>query len=411
MRQIVPFFCFFFVAPLAADDTWQQWRGPQRDGHVKGENWPADLKGLEQLWRVELGPSYSGPIVAADRVFTTETVGEKEEVVSAFERSTGKLIWQKRWSGSIKVPFFAAANGSWIRSTPAYDGETLFVGGMREVLVALDGQTGAERWRIDFPGQMGREAPPFGFVCSPLVVGDFVYVEAAGTLRKLDKKTGREIWRSSPFTSEDMMDAGSFSSPILATLAGREQLLVQTRLELKGVDPESGKVLWSQEIPHFRGMNILTPTVIGDRVFTSSYRNASYAFDVVAAETGVAVKKAWESKAQGYMSSPLALDDTIYLHLGNGRLTALDVATGKELWTSESFGKYWSLAAQGKKILALDSNGELLLLEADRGAFRLLDRREIAQAETWAHLAPAGDQLFVRELKALVAYRLKPQTP
>lgn len=62
--------------PAAAESaTWPQWRGPERNGQVTGPSWPArlDTNQLQQTWRVELGPSYSGPIVAGDRVFTTET--------------------------------------------------------------------------------------------------------------------------------------------------------------------------------------------------------------------------------------------------------------------------------------------------------------------------------------------------
>lgn len=399
------------IAPTAPAD-WTQWRGPARDGSAPGPAFPADLKGLTRSWRVELGPSYSGPIVAGERVFTTETVGEKEEVVRAFDRKDGKLLWEKRWPGAMKVPFFAASNGSWIRSTPATDGELLFVGGMREVVVALDVKTGEERWSVDFPGQLGKEVPPFGFVCSPLLLGEHLYVEAGGTLRKLDKKTGKEVWRSSPFASEDIMEAGSFSSPVLAKLAGKEQILVQSRHTLRGVDPENGKVLWSQPVPNFRGMNILTPLPIGDAVFTSSYRNASYLFGITAqADGNFAVKQLWENKAQGYMSSPIAIDGTIYLHLGNQRMIALDAATGKERYSSQPFGKYWSLVHQGDRILALDNGGELLLLEADPAAFQLLDRKEIAQAETWAHLAVAGEEIFIREQNGLSAWRLPPPAP
>src|ERR1022692_1968269 len=78
---------------------WPQWRGPTRDGQVTGPAWPATLKGkaLKLLWRIELGPSYSGPIVAADRVFVTETREKTHEVVRALDRATGKELWRKEW--------------------------------------------------------------------------------------------------------------------------------------------------------------------------------------------------------------------------------------------------------------------------------------------------------------------------
>ena len=67
--------------PLAigADPAWTQWRGPARDGFVTGGDWPDGLapERLEKRWRVELGPSYSGPVLAGDLVIVTETRAEK----------------------------------------------------------------------------------------------------------------------------------------------------------------------------------------------------------------------------------------------------------------------------------------------------------------------------------------------
>ena len=106
------------------------------------------------------------------------------------------------------------------------------------------------------------------------------------------------------------------------------------------------------------------------------------------------------------MSTPVVIDGVAYTHLKSQRVMAIEVATGRELWTSEqSFGKYMNLVAQGDRILALDQGGKLFLFRANREKFDLLDQRKLTSAETWAHLAVAGDELFVRELNALVAYR------
>ncbi|MEM6797536.1 MAG: PQQ-binding-like beta-propeller repeat protein, partial [Acidobacteriota bacterium] len=230
--------------PQAAPAVWQQWRGPQRTGELAAGQapWPSSLAGLEKVWSAEkLGPSYSGPIVGEKRIFTTETRDESREVVTAYDRHTGEKLWQKQWKGSMKVPFFADANGSWIRSTPAYDGQTLFVGGIQEVLVALDGATGEERWRFNFPARLGTEQPAFGYVCSPLLEDGFLYLEASTSLFKLVAETGEVVWRAEGFSGGDMA-GGSFSSPVFAEIGGQRQLVVQSRQELRGVDPESGAV-------------------------------------------------------------------------------------------------------------------------------------------------------------------------
>ena len=96
----------------------------------------------------------------------------------------------------------------------------------------------------------------------------------------------------------------------------------------------------------------------------------------------------------------------IQLPAGNRRFSCLDPQSEAILWTSkEIFGQYWSLAANGNTILALDQKGELLLIEANSERFSLLDRRNITKKPTWAHVAVAGDAVFVRELQAIAAYR------
>jgi outer membrane protein assembly factor BamB len=179
-------------------NVWPQWRGPSRDGQWTGPAWPERLSkdSLKLLWRIPLGPSYSGPIVSEDLVFTTETRNKESEVVIALDRKTGKERWRAEWKGAVTVPFFAASNGSWIRSTPAYDGERLYVAGMRDVLVCLDAKTGTEEWRVDFVKELKTPLPDFGFVCSPLVDGNAVYVQAGASVTRLDKKTGKIIWRT-----------------------------------------------------------------------------------------------------------------------------------------------------------------------------------------------------------------------
>jgi outer membrane protein assembly factor BamB len=395
----------FNVTSLHATD-WPQWRGPQRDGQVTGPTWPTqlDTNHLQQIWRVELAPSYSGPIVVGDRVFTTETRDKRFEVVTALDRQSGRELWRTQWEGALSVPFFAKSNGDWIRATPACDGERLFVAGMRDVLVCLDVQTGKEHWRFDFVAQLAAPVPDFGFVCSPLVDGDSVYVQAGASVVKLNKQTGKLQWRA--LQDQGGMWGSVFSSPIIATLGGQRQLIVQTREKLAGLTLDQGKVLWSQAVQAFRGMNILTPVVHQDTVFTSTYGGKTIGFQVAQAGGRFTITPAWTHKSQGYMSTPVVIDGVAYEHLKSQRVLAIEIATGRELWTSDkSFGKYMSLVAQGDRILALDQRGQLFLFRANKEKFDLLDQRRLTNAETWAHLAIAGDDLFVRELNALVAYR------
>jgi outer membrane protein assembly factor BamB len=408
---VVPYFVIrqFWLALLllgsVAADVWPQWRGPTRDGQVAGPDWPADLHAgrLDRAWRVPFGPSYSGPIVSETAVFTTETKDKQLEVVHALDRKTGRELWRREWEGAMTVPFFAKANGDWIRATPALDGDVLFVAGMRDVLVALDAGSGAVKWRRDFVAELKTPLPAFGNVPSPLVEGDGLYVQSGASVMRLNKATGEVVWRA--LENRDSMNASPFSSPVIATVAAQRQLIVQTRTELAGLGLDKGEVLWRRPVEAFRGMNILTPTVAGDRVFTSAYGGKTHAFEVRSESGKLTVAEAWQFKAQGYMCSPVLVDGHAYLHLRNNRALCLEVATGAEKWTtSESFGKYWNLVTRGDRILALDERGELLLFRANPAKFDLVDRRKVSDQEAWAHLALADGQMFIRDLGGLGAW-------
>ncbi|KAA0140188.1 PQQ-binding-like beta-propeller repeat protein [Gimesia chilikensis] len=405
----------FTVSATSADQTllnqsWSQWRGPQRNGTLSGTTLPDSLseQSLKLRWELPLSPGYSGPIVTADRVFVTETVNEETEVVRALDRQTGKELWKQSWPGAISVPFFAKANGDWIRATPAFDGERLYVAGIRDVLVCLDAASGSILWRLDFVEQLKSSLPSFGFASSPLVTDEAVYVQAGGGFCKVNKLTGEVIWR----VLEDGggMFGSAFSSPCLAELDGVLQILVQTRTTLAGVDPESGQVFWEQKIPAFRGMNILTPAVVNNTVFTSSYGGRSFLFDITRNDGKWQVKELWSNAIQGYMSSPIILDGYIYLHLKNQRFTCLDLKTGKAFWTTAPYGKYWSMVTDGQKILALDQKGELLLIKASPKKFDLLDQRKVAD-DSWAYLAVSGKDLLIRDLKQLSVYQAESDSP
>lgn len=397
---------FLLSASAAFGADWNQWRGPTRDGQIRRTAWPASLgeARLKQVWRVELGPSYSGPVVSGDLVFTTETEDKQTEIVRALDRMTGKEVWKQSWAGAMSVPFFAKSNGDWIRATPACDGKSLFVAGMRDVLVCMDVATGVIRWRVDFVEQLKTALPAFGFVSSPLVDGDAVFVQAGGAVVKLNKNTGKVLWRA--LNDGGGMGGSAFSSPIIAGLGGVRQLVVQTREKLAGVALTDGKVLWEQPVEAFRGMNILTPVVSGDSVFTSTYGGTTTLFDIRNQAGSFKSAPVWSLKAQGYMCTPVVVGSVAYEHLKNQHVMAVDLKTGKELWTTrESFGKYWSLVANGDRILALDQRGSLYLFKANPEKFELIDQRRISDKETWAHLAVAGEEIYVRELNALVAWR------
>ena len=196
----------------------------------------------------------------------------------------------------------------------------------------------------------------------------------------------------------------------MATLGGREQLVVQTRTLLAGLDARDGATLWSRPIEAFRGMNILTPLVLGDSIFTSAYGGRAQRLELRATDAGFELTPAWDAAQQGYMTSPVAHDGHAYLFLRSNRFACLDLANGSERWTSEPTGdEYWSLVAQGDSILALSDTGTLRLVHATPERYEVRDERELFEGPSWAHLAVAADEphleLHVREQDAYRVFR------
>lgn len=389
-----------------ADAHWPQWRGPTRDGLVPAASpWPDDLKNFQVIWNVKnLGPSYSGPIVSANLVFTTETVDKKTEVASAYDRTTGERKWRQEWPGAMTVPFFAASNGSWIRSTPALDGDSLFVAGIRDELRCLDAATGEVRWVVDFMKEFNSELPTFGCVCSPLVLGDAVYIQAGAGFVKLNKKTGKVHWRV--LTDDGGMMGSAFSSPIVGSIDGKSVLFVQTRMKLAAVDPDAGTVLFEKEIPSFRGMNILTPAQFEDGLFTSTYGGTSQLLKIQTSAAGPRLEDGWKVKYEGNMTSPVVINNHAYFMGRDQKFVCIDLKAGKQKWRSDrTYGKYWNLVANGDRILALDQRGILYLIKANPEEFELLAEKKLETKDTWAHLAVVGEQVAIRDLNGLTLYR------
>lgn len=390
-----------------AADSWPQWRGPERTAvldpattfpeRLSGEN------GLNLAWELQLGPSYSGPVISDGILITTETIDAKNERVTAVNSESGEILWTAEWEGAISVPFFAKSNGDWIRATPAIAEGKVYVAGIRDVLVCLDLKSGAEIWKCDFVERFKTSVPSFGFASSPLIHDGYVYVQAGEALCKLDANTGETAWRS--LKGNGGMDS-AFSSPIVATVCGVEQLIVQTRNDLCGVNIADGQVYWNQPIEAFRGMNILTPTVLDDRIFTSAYGGRANLWKITRTADGKwEIADLWDQKHQAYMSSPVLVGNFMYLHLRNKRFTCINMEDGQETFVTNPMADYWSMISVGDKILSLASDGTLRLIQASPETYQELDSLKVADDTSWAHVALAGKYVYVRHLGGLKAYR------
>src|SRR5215468_6955084 len=183
----------------ASAQDWAQWRGPNRDGVVKGfvapAKWPEKLK---LIWKTEVGSGYSSPVVSKDRAWIHARKGD-EEVVSCLDLNTGKILWSKSYQVAFTKNQYAREMGKGPHSTPVlYDGK-LYTLGVTAILSCFDAATGELKWRKEF-GAPDTSKMFCGTAFSPVVdqgnlivyIGDDI---KGGSMFALDPATGKDRWK------------------------------------------------------------------------------------------------------------------------------------------------------------------------------------------------------------------------
>ena len=170
---------------------------------------------------------------------------------------------------------------------------------------------------------------------SPLVVGGLLIVHAGGheggALIAFDPATGAEKW-----TLEG--DGPSYSSPIVTSFAGQQQLVIQVHRKILGVDPASGRALWSFPFVTPCDQNIVTPLRAGDLIVVSSQDTGTQGIRPTRKGTEWVPQVAWHTQEVSmYMSSPVLVNGRVVglSHRKKGQYFALDPATGTVEWKSE----------------------------------------------------------------------------
>ena len=391
---------------VAAGD-WPQWRGPARDGVTADPaaptTWPAALR---PAWKVAVGLGHSGPLVAGGRVYLFSREGE-EESLQAFELASGKRVWRQVYAAPYTVNSAALAHGPGPKATPVVAGGRVFTFGISGILSAFDAASGRVVWRKEFGKEFPSTAPVYGAAQSPVVDGGRVIVHVGGdgngALTAFDVTTGAVVWAWKG-------DGPGYGSPVVAEIAGTRQVITLTESLLVGVAADSGRLLWKVPFTTDYTQNAVTPLVQGDVVIVSGLDHPVRALRVVAAKGGGwTAETVWENPDVAlYMSSPVLVAGRLYgfSHKKKGQFFCLDAATGKTLWLSEGRqGDNASLVAAGGAILALVTDGELIVFEAGAAAFKVLRRYTVAETPTWAHLAVVGDGILVKDAGSLAYLR------
>lgn len=381
-----------------------QWRGQDRDGHVRVSPL-ADWTGAPRLiWKIEIGEGHSSPVTTGNRVFVHSRQGN-DEVISCVDLKTGEIIWRQRYATPYTMNSAAYSHGKGPKSTPVVHQGRLYTLGISGTLSCFDLQSGSVQWQQQFSKAFRHTSPLYGAAMSPLAVGNLVIAhvggEDDGALRAFDSGTGRVEWSWNG-------DGPGYSSPVLVELEGVRQLVTQSQENIVSVALSDGGLLWKIPFSTAWQQNVVTPVLHGEKVILSGLNKGIFAIRVERRSNDWSTTEVWStSEVSMYMSSPVLAGDLLFglSHLRRGQLFCLDPKTGKVLWVSEGrVGDYAALLVSENLIFVLTTDGELLVLEATGEAFRTLSRHRVANSPTWAHPVMLGKQLLVKDFSSLALW-------
>lgn len=385
------------VAPPAPG--WPQFMGPGRDSVLPGPKL-ADFgkQPPRLLWKQPIGTGWSGFAVRGELALTLEQRGEEEALV-AYEAATGKVRWISSWPAH----YAAALAGDGPRSTPTIDGDQVFTIGALGTLSAHDLASGRRQWLRETLAENGAVAPPWGVAGSPLVHGGRVIVNVGGprgrSLVAYDRASGAPAWSGGD-------DAASYSSPFLARLLGREQIVIWNFDSVTGHDPETGAVLWRQEWPNV-GEKVSKPLALGDDgvLVSAGYGVGAKRFRLAAVGDAIQSSLVWESTRLKAKFTNVVLHDGLLYGLDDGVLACVDPQTGERRWRAGRYGHGQVILVAGQ-LLVLAESGELVLVDPKPDALHERARFAALAGKTWNPPALAGDLLLVRNDKEAAAWRL-----
>jgi len=387
--------------PPARVPEFPQFLGPNRNATLTGihlaRGW-ADRPPAEQ-WRHPIGFGWAGFAVGGGLAVTQEQRGDRAIVV-AYDLATGS----PRWSQEAGTGFHSPMAGDGPRATPTLHDGRVYAFGVDGVLRVLDLASGRPLFERDVLGENGGRAPMHGVSASPLLVDDMVVVVAGGgsghSLVAYDAETGEPRWAGG--------DGGAaYSSPLVATLAGRRQIVVFNLDGLAGHDPRTGEVLWKDPWPD-RPEKVAQPVILGDdRIFAAmGYGIGGRLVQIARGERGgFEARVLWETRRLKAKFTQVVEHGGFLYGLDDGVLVCLDAGDGERRWKRGRYG-HGQVLLVDDLLLVQTEDGELVLVDPKPDDLVEIDRFAVVDGKTWATPALAGDLLIVRSEIEAACYRL-----
>tara|TARA_R110002096_G_scaffold273422_11_gene467312 strand:- start:1530 stop:2771 length:1242 start_codon:yes stop_codon:yes gene_type:complete len=379
----------------AQAENWPAWRGPYGNGiAASGQNPPtswSDDKNV--IWKAKVpGRGHSSPTIIGDSVILTTADEENQtQSVVCFDRNTGEEKWNTVVHRVLELPKIHKKN-THASPTAATDGSSIFVVFYNDGMIYLTslGMDGKKRWQK----QAGSFRPryQFGYAASPLVHGDKVIVASefaeGGFLAAFSVENGLGVWRS------PRDQATSYSSPVVATVADQEQLLMSGAEKITSYDPITGQVVWQVDGG--------TSATAGTMVWTATQVYASGGFptkETIAVLADGSRRVAWKNKEKCYEQSLLAHDGHVY-GLNDGGIAMCWRATdGREMWKERVGGPVSaSPVLANDLIFATNERGQTFVIRASPAKFELVATNQLGD-EAFATPSICDSRIYHRVAK------------
>jgi outer membrane protein assembly factor BamB len=399
---VITFVC---AASATFAGDWPQILGPARNGIAVNEQLAASWRdaGPKLVWQREVGAGLAGVAVVGDEVYLFHRVGN-EEVIEKLSAATGEPRWKRGFPAQFDGGFHGDAGP---RCVPTVVGDRVFLLGAAGDLHCVAAGDGAPLWSRSLSEDYDAPLGYFGVGSCPIVAGDRLLVNVGGKrgagLAAFSLATGETLWKGTD-------EGASYSAPTLATIGGQSRAIFVTRLNVVGIVPESGEVVF--RFPFGKSgptVNAATPLVFDDLLFVS----ASYGVGATAAklETNRA-QPLWQRDDVMSSQYVTCIHRDGYLYgvdgrqdVGVARLRCFDPKTGEVKWTVEGFGVA-SLLLAGDKAIALKTDGQAVLFRPNPERFEPLVEAKLFDDTAQALPALSNGRFFARDTKQLKCFEV-----
>ncbi len=386
----------------AAD--WPAWRGSGGQGQSAEKDLPLKWSTTDNvLWKTALpAPGNSTPIVWGDKVFLAQAnQGGTTRGLMCFDRRDGKLLWNQDVSYSEKEK---AWNESYYCSaSPATDGQRVVVSHGSAGMYCYD-LAGKELWKRT---DLGRFEHQYGNGSSPVLYGDTVILwcgpnEGRGRnyLLAVEKATGKTVW-------EYKAPGGSWSTPLIVPVkagafTGEDQLILPIPNKLKGIDPKTGKELWSCD--GLTNLVYTSPLYHDGVVVAMSGFNGAALAARLGGKGDITKDRLWHHPRNTQrVGSGVIVGEHVYILEENGVPHCYEVTTGKEIWQIAKrpgrSNSWSSMVHADGRLYVLTHSGDTHVFAASP-KYELLATNSLGE-HTNASIAVSSGQLFIRTDKNL----------